>query len=111
MAPGILQLGVSILFLRFCYQLKIGKASFGGPADFATRLHKAAENWTATGDLAFMNQWTYKLGEEVLTPFGRQQLFDLGISMRLKYGFLLKNFTETNTIPVFRTESQYVALK
>ncbi|KAE9404951.1 phosphoglycerate mutase-like protein [Gymnopus androsaceus JB14] len=81
-------------------------ASFGGPADFATRLHKAAENWTATGDLAFMNQWTYKLGEEVLTPFGRQQLFDLGISMRLKYGFLLKNFTETNTIPVFRTESQ-----
>ena len=47
---------------------------------------------------------------------------DLGISLRLKYGFLLKvmphdsvtaidanriqNFTETNTIPVFRTESQ-----
>jgi hypothetical protein len=45
--------------------------------------------------------------------------------MRLKYGFLLKvylynlshkilnnvgveNFTESNTIPVFRTESQYV---
>jgi len=53
-----------------------------------------------------MNEWTYKLGEEVLTPFGRQQLFDLGISMRLKYGFLLKNFTESNTIPVFRTESQ-----
>jgi hypothetical protein len=33
---------------------------------------------------------------------------DLGISMRLKYGFLLKNFTESNTIPVFRTESQCV---
>ncbi|KAJ7862603.1 histidine phosphatase superfamily [Mycena olivaceomarginata] len=31
---------------------------------------------------------------------------DLGISTRLKYGFLLKNFTESNTIPVFRTESQ-----
>ncbi|KAJ7862613.1 histidine phosphatase superfamily, partial [Mycena olivaceomarginata] len=41
-----------------------------------------------------------------LTPFGRQQLFDLGISTRLKYGFLLRNFTESNTIPVFRTESQ-----
>ncbi len=26
--------------------------------------------------------------------------------MRMKYGFLLKNFTETNTLPVFRTESQ-----
>ncbi|KAH9001458.1 phosphoglycerate mutase-like protein [Lactarius akahatsu] len=40
----------------------------------------------------------------VLTPFGRQQLFDLGISIRLKYGFLLQNFTDA--LPVFRTESQ-----
>ncbi|KAF8214171.1 phosphoglycerate mutase-like protein [Mycena galopus ATCC 62051] len=81
-------------------------ASYGGPANFSSRLHAAADKWTASGDLAFMNEWTYKLGEEVLTPFGRQQLFDLGVSMRLKYGFLLKNFTESNTIPVFRTESQ-----
>ncbi|KDQ54057.1 hypothetical protein JAAARDRAFT_38656 [Jaapia argillacea MUCL 33604] len=81
-------------------------ASYGGPANFTNRLNKAASGWTASGDLEFMNDWTYKLGEEVLTPFGRQQLFDLGVSMRLKYGFLLKNFTESNTIPVFRTESQ-----
>ena len=26
--------------------------------------------------------------------------------MRMKYGFLLKNFTESNSLPVFRTESQ-----
>ncbi|KAJ7682171.1 hypothetical protein DFH06DRAFT_1119467 [Mycena polygramma] len=71
-------------------------ASYGGPANFSSRLNAAASNWTAKGDLEFMNEWTYKLGEEV----------DLGISMRLKYGFLLKNFTEMNTIPVFRTESQ-----
>ncbi|EGO00975.1 hypothetical protein SERLA73DRAFT_178983 [Serpula lacrymans var. lacrymans S7.3] len=81
-------------------------ASYGGPSKFAGRLHDAAENWHATGKLSFINDWTYKLGEEVLTPFGRQQLFDLGVSMRLKYGFLLKNFTDSNTIPVFRTESQ-----
>ncbi|KIK52826.1 hypothetical protein GYMLUDRAFT_250818 [Collybiopsis luxurians FD-317 M1] len=81
-------------------------SSFAGPAAFASKLHKVADQWTAKGDLEFMNDWTYKLGEEILTPFGRQQLFDLGISMRLKYGYLLKNFTETNTIPVFRTESQ-----
>ncbi|KAI0327286.1 phosphoglycerate mutase-like protein [Cubamyces sp. BRFM 1775] len=81
-------------------------ASFGGPANFSARLHNAADGWTASGDLEFMNNWTYKLGEEILTPFGRQQLFDLGVSMRMKYGFLLKNFTESNTIPVFRTESQ-----
>jgi hypothetical protein len=33
---------------------------------------------------------------------------DLGVSMRMRYGFLLNNFTETNKLPVFRTESQYV---
>ncbi|KAI0029734.1 phosphoglycerate mutase-like protein [Vararia minispora EC-137] len=79
-------------------------ASYGGPSLLAGRLHKTATNWTAKGELEFLNDWTYKLGEEVLTPFGRQQLFDLGVSMRLKYGFLLENFT--NTLPVYRTESQ-----
>ncbi|KAI0316795.1 phosphoglycerate mutase-like protein [Amylostereum chailletii] len=79
-------------------------ASYGGPAALASRLHDSASNWTAKGELDFLNDWTYKLGEEVLTPFGRQQLFDLGISMRLKYGFLLENFTDS--LPVFRTESQ-----
>ncbi|KAG6854185.1 hypothetical protein C0991_009837 [Blastosporella zonata] len=99
-------------------------AAYGGPAKLARKLNKEAANWNATGDLKFLNDWTYKLGEELLTPFGRQQLCkdhpllcssalnsletldDLGISMRMKYGFLLKNFTESNTIPVFRTESQ-----
>ncbi|KAL0571706.1 hypothetical protein V5O48_010246 [Marasmius crinis-equi] len=81
-------------------------ASYGGPSAFAGRLNKAASEWSSSGNLKFLNEWTYKLGEELLTPFGRQQLYDLGISMRLKYGFLLQNFTDTNTIPVFRTESQ-----
>jgi hypothetical protein len=64
-------------------------ASYGGPAVFASRLHDAAKQWKGKDDLSFLNGWTYKLGEEVLTPFGRQQLFDLGVSMRIKYGFLL----------------------
>ncbi|KIL68527.1 hypothetical protein M378DRAFT_158328 [Amanita muscaria Koide BX008] len=81
-------------------------ADFGSPAGLASRLHDTASQWNATGELKFLNEWTFKLGQEVLTPFGRQQLFDLGVSMRLKYGYLLKNFTEKNTIPVFRTESQ-----
>lgn len=79
-------------------------AAYGGPAALAGRLHESAANWTAKGELGFLNSWTYKLGEEVLTPFGRQQLFDLGISIRLKYGFLLENFKDS--LPVFRTESQ-----
>ncbi|KAF8638870.1 hypothetical protein AX17_001926 [Amanita inopinata Kibby_2008] len=82
------------------------EAAYGGPARLAAHLHDTANKWNASGELEFLNSWTYKLGEEVLTPFGRQQLYDLGISMRLKYGFLLKNFTDANVIPVFRTESQ-----
>ncbi|KAI6002024.1 phosphoglycerate mutase-like protein [Pisolithus albus] len=80
--------------------------SSSGPATLSSQLHESAAEWEATGSLAFLNDWTYKLGEEVLTPFGRQQLFDLGVSMRLKYGFLLENFTAANSVPVFRTESQ-----
>ncbi|KIJ33558.1 hypothetical protein M422DRAFT_35479 [Sphaerobolus stellatus SS14] len=81
-------------------------SAYGGPAKFATKLAKTNKNWNATGDLEFLNGWTYKLGEEVLTPFGRQQLYDLGVSLRIKYGFLLNEFTEKNKLPVFRTESQ-----
>lgn len=32
-------------------------ASYGGPAAFATRLNLNAENWTAKGDLDFLNEW------------------------------------------------------
>jgi hypothetical protein len=42
----------------------------------------------------------------LLTPFGRSQNFNLGVAYRQLYGELLNNFTETGTIPVFRTESQ-----
>ncbi|ORY32143.1 putative phytase [Naematelia encephala] len=74
-----------------------------GPLSVAMRL-KEAEGWTAKGDLAFLNDWEHKLGEEVLTPFGRQQLFNLGVSARLKYGNLLEKMD--GRLPVFRTESQ-----
>ncbi|KAI0752965.1 phytase [Daedaleopsis nitida] len=80
--------------------------SYGGPANLSALLREAPRKWHAHGQLSFLNDWTYKLGEEILTPFGRQQLFDLGVSMRMKYGFLLQNFTAANTLPVFRTESQ-----
>ncbi|KAJ9121586.1 hypothetical protein QFC22_002205 [Naganishia vaughanmartiniae] len=80
-----------------------------GPGSVAKRLRETKANWNATGDLAFLNDWEYKLGAEVLTPFGRQQLFNLGVSARVKYGFLLDRFTDR--LPVFRTESQDRMLK
>ena len=88
---------------------------FASPAGFAAKLHKANQGKKgkvkAKGDLAFLNTWTYKLGYNVLTHFGRQQLFDLGVSMRLKYGFLLESFTDPQSpiaqrLPIIRTESQ-----
>ena len=45
----------------------------GGPAGVASRL-AATSGWTASGDLEFLNGWEYKLGSEILTPFGRGQL-------------------------------------
>ncbi|CCM05833.1 uncharacterized protein FIBRA_08069 [Fibroporia radiculosa] len=76
-----------------------------GPSQFAATLNSIANStgFTATGPLAFLNTWTYKLGAEVLTPFGRQQLYDLGAAFRVKYGELLNGF---EGLPVFRTTSE-----
>ncbi|KAJ7314247.1 acid phosphatase [Mycena albidolilacea] len=75
------------------------------PASFAAALHAAAStgNLSASGPLAFLNTWTYKLGAEILTPFGRAELFELGVGFRVKYGDLLKGFTD---LPVWRTTSE-----
>lgn len=73
-----------------------------GPAGLAARLK--ASKFKASGKLKFLNDWDYKLGAELLTPFGRSQLYNLGVSARIKYGFLLDRMNGTK--PVFRTESQ-----
>jgi hypothetical protein len=50
-------------FLYLCYYVQSvvefvrETATYGNPADFAGRLHKAAKKWTAKGDLKFMNDW------------------------------------------------------
>ena len=78
------------------------------PYTFAGKVHNATMmgGYSATGALTFLNDWTFKLGAELLTPFGRQQNFDLGVSFRQQYGRLLNNFTQQGALPVFRTESQ-----
>ncbi|KAJ9125111.1 hypothetical protein QFC22_000064 [Naganishia vaughanmartiniae] len=79
------------------------------PTAFSAKLQQATKSmpgFNATGDLSFLNDWTYKLGAELLTPFGRLQNFELGVEFRQLYGHLLNNFTEQGTLPVFRTESQ-----
>lgn len=44
-----------------------------GGEGLASRL-KDAGDWTAKGELKFLNDWTYKLGSDILTPYGRGQL-------------------------------------
>jgi len=80
-----------------------------GPAAFATKLHEMASStahFEANGDVQFLRNWTYKLGAEILTPFGRSQMcvfyfililicgfnllvfdrYDLGVGFRVRYG-------------------------
>ncbi|BGP20154.1 hypothetical protein JCM10213v2_008289 [Rhodosporidiobolus nylandii] len=80
--------------------------SDAGTARFAKDV-VGASGFKASGQLSFLNDWKYKLGAEILTPFGRSQLFNLGVSFREKYGHLL----QADKKPVFRTESQDRMLK
>ncbi|KAK4049349.1 hypothetical protein OIO90_005478 [Microbotryomycetes sp. JL221] len=82
-----------------------------GPAALAVKLKKAT---TFREELKFLSEWTYKLGAEILTPFGREQLFNLGTSFRVKYGALLdqaSTLSNKRKKPVFRTETQDRMLK
>ncbi len=54
-------------------QPKFGYLSSIGPKLVWNRL-KSSKTWTGAGPLSFLNDFEYKLGAEVLTPFGRQQL-------------------------------------
>ena len=59
--------------------------SGAGPSTFAAKVHNASiakGGFKATGELAFLADWTYKLGAELLTPFGRLQNFELGVEYR-----------------------------
>lgn len=60
-----------------------------GTPTLAALLKNATFN--ATGDLAFLNTWTYKLGAEILVPVGKQELFDSGTLHQYQYGHLYPN--------------------
>ena len=47
----------SIWFDVFFNLIDGGIAAYGGPAELAHRLNEAAANWTAQGDLDFLNNW------------------------------------------------------
>jgi hypothetical protein len=46
---------------------------------------------TFTGELSFLNSWKYLLGNEILVPVGKQELFDSGTLHQIMYGHLYPN--------------------
>lgn len=101
--------GCTITQLHLLYRHGARYPTTGAPpSSFASKVAKAATagGFSVWDDLAFLSTWRYRLGAELLTPFGRSQSFELGVSYRQLYGQLLNNFTVSKTLPVFRTESQ-----
>ena len=102
-------LGCEITQVHYLYRHGARYPTSGSaPTTFSAKIENATVHGgiNATGPLSFLNSWTYKLGAELLTPFGRLQNFELGVEARQLYGHLLDNFTVAGTLPVFRTESQ-----
>lgn len=73
-------------------------------ARFGSLIHNITSNGTAefSGDLAFLNSWSYKLGAEILVPRGRQELFDSGVLHYYNYAKLYDPATKI----VVRTTTQ-----
>ncbi|MCJ1467640.1 hypothetical protein MMC07_006265 [Pseudocyphellaria aurata] len=60
-----------------------------------------------TGELSFLNDWSYELGAEILVPVGRQELFESGVLHYYQYGHLYN----TSTKIIARTTTQDRMLK
>ncbi|KAJ5157224.1 phosphoglycerate mutase-like protein [Penicillium canariense] len=54
-------------------------------------VNATAKGTVFQGELEFLNDWSYKLGKEILVPKGRQELFDSGILNFYNYGHLWDN--------------------
>ncbi|KAK8166332.1 histidine phosphatase superfamily [Phyllosticta citrichinensis] len=62
---------------------------FPNPDGFGIENRTGTSN--ATGDLAFLNDYKYRLGYEILVPLGHQELFDSGVLHYYQYGHLYPN--------------------
>ncbi|KAH0384235.1 phosphoglycerate mutase-like protein, partial [Aureobasidium melanogenum] len=53
--------------------------------------HKNMTDAKYTGELSFLNDWSYQLGAEILVPIGKQELFNSGTLHYYQYGHLYPN--------------------
>ncbi|KAK4181039.1 putative 3-phytase A precursor [Triangularia setosa] len=68
---------------------------------------KLSGGFRAKGELGFLNEWEYELGEEILVPKGRQELFDSGVLHAYMYGRLYNPHSKI----IVRTTTQDRMLK
>ncbi|KAK0662046.1 putative 3-phytase A precursor [Cercophora samala] len=68
---------------------------------------KKKGGFKARGELDFLNEWSYELGEEILVPKGRQELYDSGVLHAYMYGKLYN----PNSKIIVRTTTQDRMLK
>ncbi|CAK7275370.1 hypothetical protein SEPCBS119000_006659 [Sporothrix epigloea] len=71
------------------------------------KLAAAKGKFQTFGPLAFLQDWEYKLGHEILVPKGRQELFDSGVLHSYMYGSLYN----PNSKIIVRTTTQDRMLK
>lgn len=68
---------------------------------------EAGDKFRPKGDLAFLKDWKYQLGHEILVPKGRQELYDSGVLHSYMYGRLYN----PNSKIIVRTTTQDRMLK
>jgi hypothetical protein len=62
--------------------------SNSGVEKFGKKIGDASGKFKANGALAFLNNWTYQLGNNILVNRGREELFNSGILHNYMYGRL-----------------------
>jgi len=63
---------ISYLYMLHRHGARYPTTNSGAPM-LGAKLTKAAGTFNATGDLGFLNSWTYRLGAEILVPIGKQE--------------------------------------
>ncbi|KAF2153909.1 phosphoglycerate mutase-like protein [Myriangium duriaei CBS 260.36] len=65
--------------------------SGSGAYSFGQKAKNLTGTANFTGELSFLNSWSFKLGAEILVPVGKQELFDSGTLHYYQYGHLYNN--------------------
>jgi hypothetical protein len=81
--------------------------SNSGVEKFGKKIGDASGKFKANGALAFLNNWTYQLGNNILVNRGREELFNSGILHNYMYGRLYN----PNSKLIVRTTTQDRMLK